>query len=198
MIDREQRARLGEALDQLVEGAITNYQFTDLGQGWECADPAVQTIGEFYVELCTDERECRLKGSDALDAGDRAIADRCRLFLKTNLEYEWPKAPSMALLQAAGGAAIFFVLPLGVVLLIAAAVLWDPASLLAGIACLGLSGLGLGLWSRRENLPEWREYWASGEREAWPFLHRADHEETLRSIAPSASRGDTHLGLHPG
>jgi len=182
VIDPEKRARLGEALNQLVEGAITNDQFVDLSQSWECADPAVQTIGEFYVELCTDEREYRLTESDALDARDRAIADRCRLFLQTNLEYEWPKAPSMAMLQAAGGAAVFLVLPLGVVLLIAAGVFWDTALLLAGIVCLGLSALWFWCWSRRESTPEWRAYWASGEREAWPFLRRAAHEHALRSV----------------
>jgi hypothetical protein len=89
----------------------------------------------------------------------------------------------MALVQAAGGAAIFLVLPLGVVLLIAASVFGDTAILLAGIACLGLSGLWLCLCSRRENMPEWRAHWASGEREVWPFLHRADYEHALRSIA---------------
>jgi hypothetical protein len=187
--------RLGEALNQLVEGAITNNQFSDLSRGWECADRAVQTIGEFYVELCTDEREYRLAGSDALDARDRATADRCRLFLQTNLEYEWPKAPSMARLQAAGGAAIFLVLPLGVVLLIAAIVFRKMALLWAGIACLGLSGLWFWSWSRWENMPEWRAYWASGEREAWPFLHRADCEQALRGIAQGgAANGSQPFG----
>lgn len=183
MVDREARVRLSNALTQLVEGAITNYQFNDLSQSWECADRAVRTIGEFFVELCTDEREYRLTGSDALDASNRAMADRCRLFLETGREYEWPEAPGMAMQAAGGGAAIFLVLPLSVVLLIAALVFWDVALVLAGIACLGLSGLLFWWWSRRQDMPEWRAYWASGEREAWPFLCRADYEPAIKGIA---------------
>ncbi len=183
VIDREKRERLGDALNQLVEGAITNYQFADLSQSWECGDRAVQTIGEFFVELCTDEREYRLTGTDRLDTGSRAIADRCRQFLQTEQEYKWPEAPTTARQAATGGAAIFLVLPLGVVLLIAALVFCEMALLLAGIACLGFSGLWFWWRSRRENMPEWRAYWASGEREAWPFLHRADWEHALRGIA---------------
>ncbi len=182
VVDRERRAQLGKALTQLVEGAITNYQFADLGQSWECADRAVRTIGDFFVELCTDEREYRLTGSEALEASDRATADRCRLFLQTDRDYEWPETPSTAMQGAAGGAAIFLALPLGIVLLIAALVFWSTALLLAGMACLGLSGVWSWWWSRRENTPEWRAYWASGERVAWPFLHQADCEQALKGI----------------
>lgn len=140
-VDREKRTQLGKALTQWVEGAITNGQFIELSQSWECADRAVRTIGGFCVELCTDEREYRLTGSHALNAGDRAIADRCCLFLQTDREYEWPEAPSTAIPAAAGGAAMFLLLPLGVVLLIAAAVLSEPTLVLAGLACLGLTAL---------------------------------------------------------
>ena len=31
-------------------------------------------------------------------------------------------------------------------------------------------------------MPEWRAYWASGERDAWPFLHRADYQYTLKGL----------------
>jgi len=182
-VDREKRVRLGKALTQLVEGSITNHQFDDLSQSWECADRGVRVIGEFFVELCTDDREYRLTGPDALDAGNRAIADRCRLFLQTDLEYGWPEAPSMAAQAGVGGAAIFLVLPLGVVLLIAAVVVSEAALVLAGLACLGLGGLWFWWWSRREATPEWRAYWASGEREAWPFLHRVECEQAVKSFA---------------
>ena len=188
VVDREGRALLGKALTQLVEAKITNYQFIDLSQSWECEDRAVRTIGEHFVELCTDEREYRLTGSDALDAANGAIADRCRLFLQTDREYEWPESPSTAMQAAAGGAAIFLVLPMGVVLLIGAAVLSEPALVVAGLASLGLSGLCFWWWSRREDMPEWRAYWASGEREAWPFLHRVDCQQAVRGLAqPGAS-----------
>ncbi len=181
MVDREKRAHLGQALTQLVEGTITNNEFNDLDQSWECADRAVRTIGEYFVELCTDEREYRLTGAAALDPGNAAMADRCCLFLQTDLEYEWPEAPSTAVQAVVGGAAIFLVLPLGVVLLIGAAVFAEPALVLAGLACLGLSGFWFWRWSRREDTPAWQAYWASGEREAWPFLHRADWERAHKT-----------------
>lgn len=187
MVDLEKRAQLREALTQLVNGAITNDQFNDLSRNWECADRAVQSIGDYFVELCSDDRECRFIGPDALDADTRERADRCILFLRTDREYEWPDAPSTAVPAAAGGAAVFLVLPLGVALLIAAVVFRELGLLLAGLACLGLSGAGYWWWSHREDAPEWRAYWASGEREAWPFLNRADGEQALRNLARGAA-----------
>ncbi|MCL4178346.1 MAG: hypothetical protein KJ072_11480 [Verrucomicrobia bacterium] len=181
---------LGKALTELVEGAITNYQFPDLSRSWGCADRAVSAIGDFFVELCTDEREYRLTEFDPLDASNRAIADRSLLFLKTDREYEWPEAPSMALQAGAGGAAVFLLLPFGIVLLIAALVFWDATLVPAGIACLGLSGLLFWWWSRRQETPEWRAYWANGDRQAWPFLHQANFEQALNRLAQSGRRGD--------
>ena len=85
-------------------------QFYELSPKWESADRAVQTIGAFYAELCMDEREYRLTGTDALNSTDAAMADRCRLFLKTDREYEWPETPSMAVQAAVVGASVFLVL----------------------------------------------------------------------------------------
>lgn len=183
MVEVKKRARLREALTQLVEGLITNDQFSDLWQECECSDPGVRMIGELFMEFCTDDRSYRLAGCDALNAGGRAFADRCLLFLQTDREYEWPEAPSVAIPAAAGGAAIFLVLPLGVVLLIAALVFAEMLLAVGGIACLGLSGLCYWWWSHREDMPEWRAYWASGEREAWPFLRCQDREQAIRDLA---------------
>ena len=187
MIDRESRKRLGEALTHLLAGTITNCQFNELSPKWESADRAVQTIGAFYAELCMDEREYRLTGAEALNGTDEAMADRCRLFLQTDREYEWPEAPSMAGQAAVVGASVFLVLPLGVVLLIAAVAFWEPMLGLAGLACLGLSGCALWWWFRKDNWPEWRAYWASGEREFWPFLHQVDFEQARKGFAENGS-----------
>lgn len=183
MVDLEKRARLREALTRLVNGVMTNDQFGDQARSWESADRAVQTIGEFFVELCTDDREYRFTGPDALEADNQEVAARCCLFLQTDREYEWPEAPTTFMHAAAGGSAVFLLLPLGVVLLVAAFVLRDVGLALGGIACLGLSGLLFWCWRRREATREWQAYWASGERENWPFLHQADYGQALKGIA---------------
>jgi len=94
----------------------------------------VRAIGEFFVELCEDEREYPLAGEDALDARNGAIAERCRLFVQTDREYEWPEAPSMAMQAVGAGTGVFLLFPLGFVLLIAAAVFSQPALVPAGLA----------------------------------------------------------------
>jgi len=48
-VDRDRRTQLGQAVIQLVDGAMTNCQFNDLSQSWECADRAVRIIGELSV-----------------------------------------------------------------------------------------------------------------------------------------------------
>ncbi len=197
-IDGERRARLRKTLTQLVEGTITNDQFTEARQSWECADRAVRIIGQHFVKLCADEREYRLTGPDALDAGNAAIADRCLLFLQTDLEYEWPDAPSTRGRAAVCGASVFLVLPLGVVLLISAVVLSKQALLAAGLACLGMSGLGLCCWLRRTDTPKWRAYWNKGEREAWPFLRRTDCEQARTGVAPAGAAPDGGPATSPG
>ena len=181
-VDPEKRALLAKALSDLIEGRITNTQFIDASRAWESADPAVRAIGEHFSELCFDEREYRFAGDDALGVNARSFADRCRLFLQTDQAYEWPEAPSTTAHALATGAAIFLLLPLGLVLLIAAAVLATPALALAGLVCLALSGLLLWSWSRREDTPARRAYWASGDRDAWPFLRRADYHQAQKTI----------------
>ncbi len=180
--DFQKRCLLRTALSDLVQGRITNAQFIDASQAWESSDPAVRAIGDHFSELCWDEREYRFAGDHALDADARSFADRCRLFLQTDRAYEWPEAPSTTAHSLATGAAMFLLLPLGVVLLIAAAVLATLALALAGVLCLTLSGLLLWSWSRREQTPAWRSYWASGDRDAWPFLRRADYHQAQGTI----------------
>jgi hypothetical protein len=193
MLEMEKRARLREALTQLVNGVITNDQFCNLALGSESADRAVQTIGEFFAELSTDDREYRFTGPDALAAEDRAVAKRCCLFLQTDREYEWPEAPSTFLQAAAGGVAVFLMLPLGVVLLIAAIALRELGLAVGAIASFGLGGFLFWCWWRRKDTPAWRAYWASGERDYWPFLHRAEYEQALHGIAqPEGSANQTH------
>jgi len=168
---------LRQALTELIGGRMTNDRFDDLygGQWAESEDRAVAMIGEFGYCLYTDAMTYRLKGGHAIDSETRSVAARCVHFLSTDLEYAWPEPPSTALQSAAGGLAIYGLLPLGVVLLICALIPRMADLLLAGPVVLGLSWL---LWwaSRTQNTPEWREYWSHGDRDAWPFLRPVDSE----------------------
>jgi hypothetical protein len=181
MVDPKARAELAAALANLVERRMTNDEFGDLySERWvESADRAVTSIADFGDSLYTDAMTYRLEGVHAVADETRRIAERCVLFLGTSREYGWPDRPAMGLQSAVGGLTLFLLLPLGVVLLIAAAILWTADLLLAGLAELGLCLL-LWKWSRNDDTPAWREYWSHGEREAWPFLCLADHEQALK------------------
>ncbi len=58
-VDPEKRALLGKILSDLLEGRITNAQFTHANRAWDSADPALRAIGDHFSELCCDEREYR-------------------------------------------------------------------------------------------------------------------------------------------
>jgi hypothetical protein len=183
MIDPKARVELSEALASLVEGRMTNDEFDDLyAERWaESTDPGVARIAAFGEGLYTDAMTYRLEGVHAVDAGTRKIADRCVLFLKSGLEYGWPNPPATGLQCAAGGLTIFLLLPFGIVLLIAAAILRTAGLLMAGLAVLGLCWF-LWQWSRNDDTPQWREYWAHGDREAWPFVRLADCEQNGKRV----------------
>jgi hypothetical protein len=170
MVDIRQRAALRDALTELIEGRTTNDQFDDLYacQWAESGDRAVVRIGDFGHCLYTDLRTCHLEGRYAIDSETRKIAQRCLRFLQSDLEYAWPQPPGTRLQSAAGGLAIFLLLPLGIVLLICSLIL-RPV-LIAGLADLGLTWF-LWWWSRDYDTADGREYWSNGDRDAWPFLH---------------------------
>jgi len=92
MINRENRDRFAEVLRHLFTGIITNDQFEDAS--WHCPseDPAIYEI--FYLAawpMYDDLHEHKLKGAHAPTEGAKKDLARCILFLKTDLEYEWPR-----------------------------------------------------------------------------------------------------------
>ncbi len=199
MTDNRARAELAVALANLVEGRMTNDDFGALyAEHWvESTDRGVAGIAEYGDSLYTDAMTYRLEGGYAVKDETRRVADRCILFLKTNLEYGWPERPATGLQSAVGGFTMFLLFPFGIVLLIAAAILWTGSLLVAGLVVLVLSGL-LWKWWRSDDTPAWREYWSHGDREVWPFLRRADYEQAVKNAQEPAALSPPASGHHPG
>lgn len=90
MIDRTARESLAEKLRQLASGAITNFAFEEYRHSR--TDPAVHEIAECLAWPHYDDfSEHRLDGDHALTDGRRKDFARAVLFLKSDLDYCWPK-----------------------------------------------------------------------------------------------------------
>jgi hypothetical protein len=90
MVDRDARDKMILLLRRLVAGRITNDEFED-GQPLSRTDPAVTEI--FYRGawgLYSDLHEHRLVGRHRLPRDARREIARLILFLKSDLDYEWP------------------------------------------------------------------------------------------------------------
>ena len=90
MIDRKARDILAENFRHLIAGLITNDQFED--RLVRSKDAGVNEV--FYSgawPLYDDLHEHRLTGKWSIPTEGKPIAARYILFLKTDLEYEWPR-----------------------------------------------------------------------------------------------------------
>lgn len=143
MVLVDERRELFTALSGLIEGQITNQEFDDLygayGDGLESADRAITVIAGFGYSLYSDIGSYRLTGWYAVDAETRAVAKRCLSFLQTDLEYSWPPNPSQTLRHVAGGCAFGLGIPLGIALVIVAALLGIAGPLWPAFAFLPLA-----------------------------------------------------------
>jgi|SRR5689334_5437801 len=103
MVDTGARSRLSELIRQLVAGLITNDQFEDRIP--QSADPAIH---EVYFSgiwgLYSDLYEYRLIGKDRVPREARRVLARYILFLKSGLEYEWPRQSWWQFLLSFGAA----------------------------------------------------------------------------------------------
>jgi hypothetical protein len=92
MVDRASRDELGRAIRRLVAGLITNDQFTDGQSAGLCRsrDLGVQSVRDAAWLLYDDLHEHRLEGRYAIGTAGRRRIAHWILFLKSDLEYEWP------------------------------------------------------------------------------------------------------------
>lgn len=90
MIDRSARNQLAEALRVLAAGLVSNDEFEDsrLPHSHDVAIREIFSRGAWM--LYSDNREYRLTGKNKLDAATKSEVARWVLFLKTDLQYQWP------------------------------------------------------------------------------------------------------------
>jgi hypothetical protein len=98
MIDRRARNRLAEEIRHFVAGLTDNFTFDDRVFNIRTKDSGVLTIRDEMWHIYDDFSRHKQKGKWSLTIQYKAVAARCILFLKTNLEYRWP--PKQSLFQS--------------------------------------------------------------------------------------------------
>src|SRR5271170_4935429 len=90
MTDKSARTKFAELIRQLAAGLITNDQFEDrLPQNVDHAIHEVYFNGVWG--LYSDLYEYRLVGKHSVPKEARRVLGRFILFLKSDLEYKWPR-----------------------------------------------------------------------------------------------------------
>jgi hypothetical protein len=91
MINRSARNKAADALEELVEGAISNAEYERrFPTPRPKEDPALQAIFLHVWLFYSDTYEHRLTGDHALTDATRKFLRRCILFLRSDLEFQWP------------------------------------------------------------------------------------------------------------
>ena len=100
MVDPRARTRFAEAIRALVAGRITNDAYEDVRlPALDTADDAIIAIHDEGVwRLYSDLHEHRLIGEAALSRQQKAAVARWLLFLRTDLDYAWPRLGGLPLL----------------------------------------------------------------------------------------------------
>lgn len=179
---REQRAELQNALSDLVNGRTPVLAFDEVYfRLYESEDRGVAEIAAFGRGFYGDLDWGRYINRQKLTDEQRAMTDRCDLFLNTEVEYKWPDFQESPIWDLFWGG--LSIIPGAAVFSIAAIV--GGAALLAGHVgfCAGsilvtlIAFLPAFLMIRRlERLKQLAidHYWSHGDRNAWPFLKKAD------------------------
>jgi hypothetical protein len=143
MVATESRRRAALLTEQFRDGKISNFDFEESWPRCDRRDRALRAIGTMLWRFYSDGHEHTLvEEGYVLSPEGREIFDRCALFLRTDLEYQWPKENFIGV----GG--------LGV---------------LGRILTLGLSVFIDRAWRRREER-RLTAMAVIGEKAAWPFL----------------------------
>ncbi|HZQ22697.1 MAG TPA: hypothetical protein VFA89_07840 [Terriglobales bacterium] len=90
MIDRHARDIAADALRDFMEGSISNDEY-ERRYPRSKDDPALWEIWVQVWFFYSDVRTHKLTGKHALNEERRAFMERCILFLKSDVEFEWPR-----------------------------------------------------------------------------------------------------------
>ena len=102
MIDREARAEAFKALRRFIECQSTSdeyedeYPLPDVSGRRRSPDPAIQAIYEFSWSWFDDFYPHKLDGPHSLPEDTRQVAERCLLFLRSDVAYEWKQVRFIA------------------------------------------------------------------------------------------------------
>jgi hypothetical protein len=162
------RKRAAELVRQFASGRITNDEFEDAYQAlpW---DRATMEMFSFVWGFYDDLYEHRLRGRHRLSPLQRRVFARCVLFLRSELEYEWPKRAKWLWCQQRDKANPAERIPW-----------WKPDELVLA---------GLPFWGRRvrelrrrmeENRDRDLRMRMIDDR-VWPFRRMADYKAALQS-----------------
>lgn len=173
MIDSARRTVLADRIHEYVIGLHTNYEFERLlheidrpvfGVPNPDDDPVLSPMLERMWLLCLvhgDLDEYRLVGDHRLSREARHDVLRWVLFLRSEMDYEWPVFQCTSLMQRD-----------------------------AGILHPLLSLITLGTWGRiqrQEFNAEVRRFESAGDHDVWPFKQRSDFVESYTRTCPLTS-----------
>jgi hypothetical protein len=92
VVDRTNRSIFAALLEKLIAGRVSNYEFEK--QLPRSNDRAIMRIYQDFVwHLYGDDREYVLGRDGAVTEEARKMAERAIMFLRSDLEYEWPDYP---------------------------------------------------------------------------------------------------------
>ena len=94
MIDRSARNAIAEATRHYLAGLSTNFVFDDTIFDLKSSDSSIRAIRTQLWLIYDDLQEHRHEGKWVLSENQRDTVLRIILFLKSDIEYQWPTLPS--------------------------------------------------------------------------------------------------------
>lgn len=89
MVDKKSRKILVTALNQLMNGEITNYEFENYD--YNLKDTGIREILDAVWYLYDDSNEYKMTGQNQFDTATNDYIEHLILFCESDQEYEWPQ-----------------------------------------------------------------------------------------------------------
>lgn len=186
MIDKNSRKLLAKNLKDLVEGTITTDQFCFSKPKSE-NDRAVDSIWAFGDSLYSDATEYTLQGKYAVRGISCDLAQRCILFLETDLEYMWPDQPKSA---------VGYMIPVCFLWIINIILINFSGSLkylilpaLALFAANLFFTVTFCFYLKYQQRKQADCFWKASDKDAWPFWSQSDLENAKSTQKKSQGKG---------